>query len=197
MLKHREPLSAFATYAMKRKTAEKPLNTKKSKKKNALPEKGAVLRNNTKLKTQRKAKQPLVQNDTQNKNNVSTNKIENSNKKNNATSKTVNLSAISNKSKAIQRPIRKKLGKNVIAISTANDAELKKPLRSSILTVNTGVAKMKQIRQNQQKSKNKKLGKTAIQDCRTTEESNDNPVKTSRSMLEWLIHPMKVEDFFA
>lgn len=194
MLKCHEPVSAFAMHAMKRKNAELSSNSKKLKRKHISPEKKVVSKNSTKLETQENVKQTPVQKNIQEKSKVSTNKIQNMNKK--VTSKT------SKKSKSIQKQIHNKNGEKVTLISSSKGTESKTKLKSSLLTVNLGVAKMKQIRQKDKTQvKTKKLPKRVIQEttytnCDTIEETHENPLKTSYSMFEWLIHPMKVEDFF-
>ncbi|XP_043528860.1 ribosomal oxygenase 1 isoform X1 [Frieseomelitta varia] len=193
MLKYREPISAFAMYAMKRKNAELSSNSKKLKRKHSSSDKRIVLKNDAKLKVQEKEKQTSVHKKTQEtKKALKINEIQNVNKISSRTSK---------KSKSIQKPIQKEEDKE-IQISCSKKIESKKKLRSSVLMTTTGIAKMKCIKQKQQKRiKNRRLTRqdtqeTANTNCNITEENHKNPLTTSRSVFEWLIHPMKVEDFF-
>ena len=193
MLKYREPVSAFAMYAMKRKNAELSSNSKKLKRKHSSSDKRIVLKNDAKLKVQEKEKQTSLHKKTQEtKKAPKINEIQNVNKISSRTCK---------KSKSIQKPIEKEKDEE-IQISCSKKIESKKKLRSSVLMTTTGVAKMKCIKQKQQKRiKNRRLTRqdtqeTADTNCNITEENHENPLTTSRSMFEWLIHPMKVEDFF-
>ncbi|XP_020721927.2 ribosomal oxygenase 1 [Bombus terrestris] len=203
MLKCQEPASAFAMYAMKRKNAELSSNSKRLKRKHSLPEKRGGLKNNAHLKTRRKPKQVPMHKSVQeiNKTPRTLNKIQNVNGKDNLISKKTNSSVPSKKNKSIQKPIHKE-DKKMAIIPSSKKVESKKKLRNPVLMVNSGVAKMKQIKQKQQKQiKSKRLIKkntreTAYVNCNITEENHENPLITSRSMFEWLIHPMKVEDFF-
>lgn len=203
MLKCQEPTSAFAMYAMKRKNAELSSNSKRLKKKHSLPEKRGGLKNDAHLKIRRKAKQVPVHKSVQEINKVprTINKIQNVNGKNNLISKKTNSFVSSKKNKSIQKPIHKG-DKKMAIIPSSKKIESKKKLRNSVLMVNSGVAKMKQIKQKQQKQIKSKIlikkntQKTAYANCNITEENHENPLITSRSMFEWLIHPMKVEDFF-
>lgn len=203
MLKCQEPASAFAMYAMKRKNAELSSNSKRLKRKHSLPEKRGGLKNNAHLKKRRKPKQVPMHKSVQeiNKTPRTLNKIQNVNGKDNLISKKTNSSVPSKKNKSIQKPIHKE-DKKMAIIPSSKKVESKKKLRNPVLMVNSGVAKMKQIKQKQQKQiKSKRLIKkntreTAYVNCNITEENHENPLITSRSMFEWLIHPMKVEDFF-
>ncbi|XP_060823443.1 ribosomal oxygenase 1 [Bombus pascuorum] len=202
MLKCQEPASAFALYAMKRKNAELSSNSKRLKRKHTPPEKREGLKNDAHSKIQRKAKQAPVRESVQEKNKISRtiNKIQNVNGKNNLISKKNNSSVSSKKNKSIQESIRKG-DKKMAIIPSSKKVESKRKLRNPVLMVNSGVAKMKHIKQTQQKQiKSKRLIKrntreTASANCNVTQKNHENPLITSRSMFEWLIHPMNVEDF--
>ncbi|OAD57531.1 Lysine-specific demethylase NO66 [Eufriesea mexicana] len=194
MLKHREPISAFAMHAMKRKNVEISLKSKKLKRKHTSPEERIVLKNDSKRRIQETAKQ-TTEKDIQEINKVPISKIHNANKKNNS-------SMISKKNKSIRRSIRKRENKKGILIPDLKKAESNKKLKSSLSMMNRGVAKMKQIKQKQQKQiKSKRLIKNITQETACANdgiivENHENPLHVSYSMFEWLIHPLKVVDFF-
>lgn len=67
--------------------------------------------------------------------------------------------------------------------------------------VNKGVAKMKHINRKHPKQKIRKVPKKVNQipvhrEIKMTDDYQENPIHVSRSMFEWLIHPLKVDDFF-
>ena len=199
MLQYRETVSAFAMYAMKRKNAELSSNSKKLKKKHSSPEKRVALRNDAKDEVQGRTRQSTAAKSVGGAKKIPANKARAANQQSKLMSKTSNSSAMKNKS--LQKPIHKANDKKVTLICDSKGLESKAKLKSSILTLNTGVAKMKQIKQNRRKPIKKRVVlKTADEsstcDNSKTEESHEDPLGTSRSMFEWLIHPMKVEDFF-
>lgn len=200
MLKYHEPVSAFAMYAMKRKNTESSSNSKKLKRKHSsFQDKKVVSIGDTKFKIQEKTKQISMHKNIQGTNKVSINKIPNINKKKNLISKKTNSSIISKKNKLIKKPIHKRQNKNIILISGSKKVEPKKKLKNSVLMVNRALAKMKQIKQKQIKKTRvikRTIQETTYSNCETSEENHENPVKTSRSMFEWLIYPMKIEEFF-
>ncbi|KZC11548.1 Lysine-specific demethylase NO66 [Dufourea novaeangliae] len=191
MLKCREPVSAFAVQAMKRKNIELLLKSKKLKKKHTSPEKRAVTRNEVKHEIQEKLKQTSTHGNSQETNKASINKVRTSKKKNNVPKKAARLT-ISNKNQPIHNPTYKTKDRNIIVTR----------LKNSLLTLNTGIAKMKYINQKQPKHyKSRKSAKRVDQqftyaDSKTTEKCHENPLNVSRSMFEWLIHPLKIDDFF-
>ncbi|XP_076180903.1 bifunctional lysine-specific demethylase and histidyl-hydroxylase NO66 isoform X1 [Ptiloglossa arizonensis] len=197
MLKY-HGVSAFAMHAMKRKNAELSSNSKKLKKKH-LPERRIILRNETKCKTKENAKQTPLYENFQGTTKSLINKLQPVNKKNNV--KKMNPSATTKKNKFIQKPIHKRQDKKVTTISDLNGLKSQTQLKSSVLAVNSGVARLKHIKLKQEKqNKSKKLAKkidphSTCTDV-TTEENHENPLNISRSMFEWLIFPMKIEDFF-
>lgn len=200
MLKYHEPVSAFAMYAMKRKNTESSSNSKKLKRKHSsLQDKKVVSISDTKFKIQEKTKQISIHKNVQGTNKVSINKIPNINKKKNLISKKTNSSIISKKNKLIKKPIHKRQNKNIILISGSKKVEPKKKLKNSVLMMNRALAKMKQIKQKQIKKTRvikRTIQETTYSNSETVEENHENPVKTSRSMFEWLIYPMKIEEFF-
>lgn len=198
MLKQREPISAFAMYAMKRKNVELSSKSKKFKRRHASPGKKTIPKNNIKLEVQEKTRQTAAQRTVQHTNKVPTNKIQNISKKN-VVSKKPNHSATSKKNKAVQKVIHNRQNNNVPVTASLKEKVSKKKVKGSLLTINTGVAKMKQITQKQYKSRKfmkKDDQQKAYTRSKVAEENHENPLKTSHSMFEWLIHPMKVEDFF-
>ncbi|XP_076678970.1 bifunctional lysine-specific demethylase and histidyl-hydroxylase NO66 [Andrena cerasifolii] len=202
MLQYRETVSAFAMYAMKRKNAELSSNSKKLKKKHSSPEKRVALRNDTKGETQSRTRQSSTMKIASETKKIPINKGQGVNQKSKLISKKANSSTTAKKNKSIQKPIHKAKDKKVTLICDSKGLESKTKLKSSILTLNTGVAKMKQIKQNRRKPNKKKVllkmadEQSACANSETVEEHHENPLNTSRSMFEWLIHPMKVEDFF-
>ncbi|XP_076246634.1 bifunctional lysine-specific demethylase and histidyl-hydroxylase NO66 [Calliopsis andreniformis] len=175
MLKYSEPISAFAMYAMKRKNAELSSNSKKLKKKHILSEKRIALRSCTKQDMQQKLKEASKHESINNTKKVCINKVQNGKRKAKVVPKKITLNC------------------------NLKEIKPKSKLKNSLLTLNAGVAKIKQIKRKQ--NKNRKLLKEVNQqfinhDAKTTEENHENPLNTSRSMFEWLIHPMKIEDFF-
>ncbi|XP_012135363.1 bifunctional lysine-specific demethylase and histidyl-hydroxylase NO66 isoform X2 [Megachile rotundata] len=197
MLKCHEPVSAFAVYATKRKNVELSTKSKKFKGRHVSPVKKVVSKNNSKLELQGKTRQAAV-NKTVQQTKISGNKIQKANKKNNIISKKTSSSITSTKNKVIQKPIVSRKN-NKIMETNLKLKEPKKKLKNSLLTINKGVAKMKQVTKKQNKSR-KIIKKDEQQNIYTRskacEESHENPLNTSHSMFEWLIHPMKVEDFF-
>ncbi|XP_043262741.1 ribosomal oxygenase 1 isoform X2 [Colletes gigas] len=197
MLKYHEPISAFAVHAMKRKSTELSAKSKKLKNKH-YPQKRVTLRNDTK----QKAKQALLYENLKETNKSVVKKVPNVNKKNNVTSKKTNTSATTKKNKSIQKPVFNRKDKKVTIMSNSKSLAPKTQLKSTVLAVHTGVAKIKHIKQKQQKqTKNKKLANEVVQQpscpvAETTEENHENPLNISRSMFQWVIHPMKIEDFF-
>ena len=197
MLKQREPISAFAMYAMKRKNVELSSKSKKLKKRHASPGKKSISKNNIKREVQEKTKQTAAQRTVQRANKVPTNKIQITKKKN-VVSKKPNRSVTSKKNKVVHKVIHNKKNNNVPVATSLKEKESKKKGKGSLLTMNTGVAKMKQITHKQNKSR--KLKKDDEQKAYTknevSEEDHQNPLITSHVIFGWLIHPMKVEDFF-
>ncbi|XP_076635478.1 bifunctional lysine-specific demethylase and histidyl-hydroxylase NO66 [Colletes latitarsis] len=197
MLKYHEPISAFAVHAMKRKNTELSAKSKKLKNKH-YPQKKVTLRNETK----QKAKQALLHENLKETNKPLVKKVQNVNKKNNVKSKNTNSSATSKKNKSIQKPIFNRKDKKVTIMSNSKGLASKTQLKSSVLAIHTGVAKIKHVKQKQQKqTKNKKIAKGVVQQpscpvTETTEENHENPLDISRSMFQWVIHPMKIEEFF-
>lgn len=193
MLKYREPVSAYAVYSIKRKNAESSTSSKKLKRKHSTPER-KVSKNDTKLKTREKRKRVSVKQDLDRANGVLANQTRSMNRKVN--------SAVSRKTSSKKRsgPTEKLVHKNK---SAAKEAESKSNMKGSVLTVNSGVAKMKQVKPRQRKrNKNKKSLKEVKEEtvnrvqCETTEENHEDPLQTSRAMFEWLIQPVKLDDFF-
>lgn len=202
MLQYRETMSAFAMYAMKRKNAELSSNSKKLKKKHSSPETRAALRNDTKDEIQGRTRQSSTMKTVGEMKKIPVNEGQGVNQKSKLISKKTNSSTTAKKSKSIQKPIHKAKDKKVTLICDSKGLEPKTKLKSSILTLNTGVAKMKQIKQNRRKPNKKKVvlkmadEKSTCANSKMVEENHENPLNTSRSMFEWLIHPMKAEDFF-
>ncbi|CAL7950240.1 unnamed protein product [Xylocopa violacea] len=184
---------------MKRKSIELSSNSKKLKKKHILSEGKAVSRNGVKLKMRGKAKQMSRHKNVQEVNKVFKNKIPKVNKKNNVVFRKTNSSVTSKKSKSVKEPIREEEDNNTVLTSGSEKAESNKKIKDSLLTVNAGVAKMKHIKTKLQKHIKRKKNvdqKANYAESELAEESHENPVETSCSMFEWLIHPMKPEDFF-
>ncbi|XP_054015564.1 ribosomal oxygenase 1 [Hylaeus anthracinus] len=199
MLKFRESISAFAVHAMKRKNAELSANSKKLKKKH-IPERRIILRNETKHERKVKTKQTSLHGNFEEA--AKSSKVQTVNKKNSVISKKPNLSAAIRKNKSIQKTMCNGKDKKVTLRSDTKGLESKTQLKSTVSALNTGVAKMKHIKsKHQRQSKKKKLANQVnlpsnCTDVKTTEENHENPLNTCSSMLEWLIHPMKIEDFF-
>lgn len=198
MLKYHEPISAFAMYTMKRKNTELSINNKKLKKHN-FADKRTVLRNGAKKDIQGNTKQTSMSENIYDIRRISKNKVQNVKKETKVQPKKANLSVPVNKSKMIPKRIYKRQDKQVTSNCDSKGPKSEAKFKSTLVTLNKGVAKMKQIRQKQ--NKNKKLVKevnivSVCKDSKTTGESHNNPLNTSTSMFEWLIHPIKVEDFF-
>ncbi|XP_017878753.1 ribosomal oxygenase 1 [Ceratina calcarata] len=197
MLKCREPVSAFAMYSTKRKSVESSTNSKKLKRKHSTPER-KVSRNDTKVKTRKKPRETSVKQNLVGTNGVLANKTQNVKKK----SSTVMSSKTSSNKKSglIQKLVHKKENKRKVEEAEKSKSSVK----NTLVTVNSGVAKMKRVKHKQQKqSKKMKLVKKIdldsvdhIQHKMTIEKNHENPLETSRATLEWLIQPVKVEDFF-
>ncbi|XP_076299257.1 bifunctional lysine-specific demethylase and histidyl-hydroxylase NO66 isoform X2 [Lasioglossum baleicum] len=192
MLKYHEPISAFAMQALKRKNIELASKSKKLKKKHSSPERKVILQRDTKQVTQQQLNQVPVNANQKKTNKTSTNKC---------VSKKIAPSTLK-KSKSLQNSLYKSKDKNTKIVNNLKGSKVQlKQLKSSIVMVNKGVAKMKHVNQKHSKQKIRKVPKKVNQipvhrEIKMTEDYQENPLHVSRSMFEWLIHPLKVEDFF-
>ncbi|XP_031849269.2 bifunctional lysine-specific demethylase and histidyl-hydroxylase NO66 [Nomia melanderi] len=177
MLKHREPISAFAVQAMKRKSLELLPKSKKLKKKHNLSRKKVIVEKKIAGETLQKLIKIPVNKNEHEIDTVSINEGKVINENN--MTKIIGPSSTRKKNKSNNNPIYKT-----------------KALKRDI-------AKIKHINKKHPKQlKNRKTTERINQfpthnEVKTIEEHQDKPTNVSRSMYEWLIHPMKVEDFFA
>ncbi|XP_078043215.1 bifunctional lysine-specific demethylase and histidyl-hydroxylase NO66 isoform X2 [Augochlora pura] len=184
MLNYHGHISAFAVQAMKRKNIELTSKSKKLKKKHVSQEKTVTLRNDTKEVTKQQVNKTAV-NAIQQK----TNKT--------STSKKIAPSALK-KSKSLQS-FYKLRETNRKTINNSKAPKTKLQLKNSV-TVNAGVAKIKHTNQKQLKQRSRRNVKKVNElpppkEVKMSEDYQENPFNISHSMFEWMIHPLKVEDF--